>query len=185
VGLSKEAIVRMIENALRPIVQRVLMIVARGVLEAIKDGQGIQLAKATFLKGETREDLERVQNYGMTSNPPDGSEVVGLFVGGNREHGFIIGCDNRTFRLKALAKGEVALYTDEGDKIHFKRGGLIQIFSDNVEIGKTALEKILNGETFQTRYNAHTQIGNLGVPTGVPIIPSPPGDLSGVVKGAT
>jgi phage gp45-like len=41
---------------------------------------------------------------------------------------------DRRFRLKALAPGEVAIYTDEGDRIHFKRGRVIDIDTATLNI---------------------------------------------------
>lgn len=198
---------KLISNMLKPLTSRIQMIVARAVLESLKDDKGIQLLKLDLMADENRDNVERFQNYGFTSVPLAGAEAVVVFPGGNREHGLAIACDDRTFRLKGLENGEVAMYTDEGDKIHFKRGNKIEIVSavevevtaptahiiaatkvdvDSplVELGNGTLEKILNGETFQTRFNAHKHLGNMGVPTGAPIVPSPAGDLSSVVKGA-
>lgn len=183
---------KIVERMIRPLRTRILMINARAVVESLKDDGGLQLMKLNVLAGENPNDVERFQNYGFTSSPKPGAEAVVIFQGGNREHGLIIAVDDRRFRLKALAEGEVAIYTDEGDKIHFKRGGVIQIVAsskvevnaDLVELGNGTLEKILNGETFQTRFNDHKHIGNAGVSTGKPITPSPASDLSNVVKGA-
>jgi phage gp45-like len=112
-----------------------------------------------------------------------------------------------------LEPGEVALYTDEGDKIHLKRNNeieiltttlkvtcqeadilaesmavidspLVDILSDEVNIGDGALEKVLKGETFQARFNSHTHIGNAGVATSPPQVPSPASDLSTIVSEA-
>lgn len=58
------------------------------------------------------------------------------------------------------------------------------INSPAVEIGSGALEKVLNGETFQTFFNEHTHIGNLGYPTSPPNSPSIPAHLSNKVKAA-
>jgi phage baseplate assembly protein V len=183
------------------------MSISRGVVEAIKDDKGIQLIKADLFADENRDNLERFQNYGFTCHPHPGGEMILVCPGGNRENGIVISVENREFRLKNLAEGEVALYTDEGDKIHFKRGNIIEINgaeqvnvntktatvvastkvdvdSPLVELGDGTLEKILNGETFQTRFNQHQHLGNLGVATGPPIVPSPPTDLSETVKGA-
>ena len=41
---------------------------------------------------------------------------------------------DRRYRLQALANGEVAIYTDEGDKIHFKRGRIIDIETATLNI---------------------------------------------------
>jgi phage gp45-like len=53
---------------------------------------------------------------------------------------------------------------------------------DDVELGEGGVEKILNGETFQTFFNSHTHLGNIGFPTSAPIAPSNPSHLSNVVK---
>lgn len=157
-----------IRQMIEPVRQRVMMTIARGVIESINDATGIQLAKVNLLAGENRDKVERFQQYGLTSVPKANSEAVVLFAGGNRETGLIISIDDRNFRLKGLEEGEVALYTDEGDKIHFQRNKKIVIESDNVEIGRGTLEKIVNGETFRQFFNVHPHLGNLGVPTGPP-----------------
>ncbi|MGH3443611.1 MAG: phage baseplate assembly protein V, partial [Nitriliruptorales bacterium] len=38
------------------------------------------------------------------------------------------------YRLQSLAPGEVAIYTDEGDKVHFKRGRVIDIETGTLNI---------------------------------------------------
>ena len=173
-----------INQVISPVRNRVMMLVSRGLLELVKDSNGIQLVKVNLLAGEARDNVERFQQYGLTSNPQPGAECIAIFQGGNREAGIIISIDDRRFRLKNLADGEVALYTDEGDKLHFKRNSTIIIESDNVEIGRGTLEKIVNGETFKTFFNNHIHNGNLGVPTGPPITAMSDTQLSGVVKAA-
>jgi len=178
---------------LQPIQNRLLMIVGRAVLEATKDDEGIQRIKVQLFAGENRDGVERFQNYGLTSHVPPGGECVIVFPGGNRDHGLAISCENRKFRLKNLDEGEVALYTDEGDFIKLRRDNVIEISgsskvvvkSDNIELGRDALERIVNGETFRTLYNDHTHQGNLGVPTGDPIIKMPLSALSTVTKSKT
>ena len=120
-------ILRMIEMATRPLKNRIMMAIARGVLETVKDDQGIQRVKLSLLKDEVRENIERIQNFGFTSNPPEGSESVVVFVGGNREHGFVVACDHRASRKKNLQPGECAIYTDDGTYIVLKKGGEVEV----------------------------------------------------------
>ena len=182
----------LIAQMLEPIRTRVMMTIARGVIESINDDEGMQTAKINLLFGENRDKVERFQNYGFTSKPFADAEAVVVFPGGNREHGLIIAVDDRKFRLKGLADGEVAMYTDEGDKITLKRGGTIEIEGSSkvivksplVELGTGTLEKVLNGETFQTYFNTHTHTGNAGVSTGPPEVQSVPAHLSLKVKAA-
>jgi len=54
--------------------------------------------------------------------------------------------------------------------------------SPNVELGPNAAEAVIKGNTFQKLFNNHTHLGNLGAPTGPPIIPLSGLELSKVSK---
>jgi len=118
---------RAIDKMLAPLKRRVLNMIARAVVAAIDDGKKIQQLKMTVLADEELNKIERVQNYGFTSHPKKGAEAVVIFVGGNRDHGLVIACDDQRYRLTGLAEGEVALYDDLGSKIVLKRGGNIEV----------------------------------------------------------
>ena len=123
-----------LSRILRPIRRSIANIVIRCVIDEADDSSGIQRLKINT-QGFTLEDLERFQNYGFTSVPKaDGSEGIVLFPGGNRTEGIVISVDNRKYRLKGLANGEVAIYTDEGDKIHLKRGNAIDFKTKTLNI---------------------------------------------------
>lgn len=106
---------------------RLANIVSRVVLRRVDDSKKMQLVQLTALEGETRADVERVQNYGFTSVPQEGAEAVTLFPGGFREQGLVIAADDRRYRLTGLQAGEVAIYTDQGDKVVIERGGTIRV----------------------------------------------------------
>ena len=118
--------IEQIKKLLEPIHRRVMNLISRGQVLKIDDSKGIQRVDVNLFSDEIHNNVERFQNYGFTSNPLNGSEVVALFHSGNREHGIIVSIDNKKFRLKGLERGEVAIYTDEGDKIHFKRNKTIE-----------------------------------------------------------
>lgn len=118
--------IRTINKLTAPLARRVRLMVGRGVVSLVKDSLKMQGLQVTLLSGEVR-DLERFQNYGFTSAPHDGAEVAAVFVDGNRNHGLAICVDDRRYRLAGLKNGEVAVYTDEGDKIVLKRGGVIEM----------------------------------------------------------
>ena len=133
----------LIKAAIRDLRRRVLLGVARAVIRAVDDSAQAQECQVELLKGELRDRMERFQEYGYTSVPLAGAEAAAIFVGGNRDHGIIVATEDRRFRLKDLAPGEVALYTDEGDKIHFKRGGTIRIEAATKVIIDSPLVKVL------------------------------------------
>jgi len=193
-----ELIKNMITKALEPIKRRVLLTVGRAVITLVNDSLKLQTNQVSLLAGELR-DLERFQEYGFTSVPLPGAEAIAVFVGGNRENGAVIATCDRNTRLKDLNPGEVALYDYLGNFIKLKAGGEINVKSTTkvvvesgkaevkcnfAELGKGTLEKVLNGETFQTLFNAHVHNGNLGIPTGPPVTPSGPNDLSQAVSAA-
>lgn len=189
--ISYKEIQQQISKALDPLRRRVSMAIGRAVLSAAADdAKTAQTLQADFFKDETLDDLERFQNYGFTSVPKEGAEAIAVFPNGNRDHGVIIAVEDRRYRLKGLAGGEVAMYTDEGDKIHIKRGGTIEVVAATklkvdapaVELGAAASEAVIKGNTFQALFNAHTHNGNLGAPTGPVIAPLTGSELSTVSK---
>lgn len=123
-----------VSKLLQPLKDRVMLMVARGVLKVVNDQGGLQVAQVSLLEDELRDKVERFQNYGYTSNPLPGAEGVAVFVGGNRDHGLLICVDDRRYRITGLKGGEVAIYTDEGDYVHFKRDRHIEMKSLHVLI---------------------------------------------------
>jgi len=136
--MTPQQIMKMFSQMIRPVKNRIMLAIARGVVESIDDTQGVQLVKSRFLAGEIRDKVERFQNFGFTSNPPKDSECVALFPGGNRENGFIVSVDARGVRIKDLATGESAQYNAFGDKWHLKSNSDLEgtIGNDwNVSVG--------------------------------------------------
>jgi len=72
---------------------------------------------------ETLANREYFQHYGFTSRPKAGAEGIVIFKG---NHFIMIASEDRRYRV-GIEEGEVCLYTDEGDKIHLKRGREIRI----------------------------------------------------------
>lgn len=112
---------------LRPLATRIANMVARSVVQLADDTQKLQLLQLSILTDETRDEVERFQNYGFTSVPKAGAEAVVLFVGGRRDHGLAIAVDDRRYRLSSLESGEVAVYDDLGSSIVLKSSGNIEI----------------------------------------------------------
>ena len=96
--------------------------IARCTVALVNAKRKLQTLQIRMLAGELKDDVEHMEPYGYTSCPQPGAEGVALFPGGDRSHGVVIVIADRRFRLQGLKPGEVALYTDEGDKIHFERG---------------------------------------------------------------
>jgi phage baseplate assembly protein V len=89
----------------------------RVVLQSVDDASKMQTNKAIGLEGELVEGIERFQNYGFSSSPLPGTEIIAVPVGGDRSHLVAVGCDDRNSRLKDVKPGEVAMYSHNGDYI--------------------------------------------------------------------
>lgn len=94
----------------------------RTIITSIAEGI-IKRYSGSGRPGESFTNREYFQHYGFTSRPLSGAEGI-LFMEGNRIN--LIASDDRRYRI-SVEDGEVCLYTDEGDFIHFKRGNLLHI----------------------------------------------------------
>lgn len=118
---------RDLRRVLKPLANRIANLVSRAIVRRVDDSTKWQTVQVDVLNEETRDGVERPQNYGFTSVPLAGAEAVVLFVGGSRAHGLAVAVDDRRHRLKGLQPGEVAVYTDQGDSVVIRRGGTIEV----------------------------------------------------------
>jgi len=142
-------------DPMKSMLRKIHGMAARCVLRLVNDGLKMQAVQVGVLADETIDDVERVQNYGLTSVPLPGAEGICLFLGADRAHGVVIAMDDRRYRLKGLKGGEVALYTDEGDSVVLKRGRIMEATTEtfNLKAG--------------TAVNIETPVYNVAATTGV------------------
>lgn len=106
----------------------------RGVVTLVKAAGAVQLVQMEGLSGERLQAAEMFQQYGCTSNPPIGSMAIVLPLGGKTAHGIVIATEHGTYRLKSLKPGEVALYSDEGDSVILKRGRIMEVTTQTLNV---------------------------------------------------
>jgi len=126
---------------------------ARGTVVIADAAKKLQSLQVRLTAGEIKDGAEHFEPYGFTSNPLAGAEVLTAFIGGDRSHAVVLVAADRRYRVQSLESGEVAIYTDEGDKIHFKRGRIIEIETETLNI------KATNSVNFDTP--AITQTGTI------------------------
>lgn len=160
-----------------PIRRRLSLVVARAILSALDDTKALQVLKVSTGPDEALDSIERIQNYGFTSVPEAGGEVVLVCVGGNRGQAIAIAADDSRERKKGLQAGDVAIYRKGGDFILLKSDG-IEIYSNSVKLSNAGTLKALITEDLIGYFNGHThavpalgtsatplpQIGALAVP---------------------
>lgn len=106
----------------------------RGKVARVQAGGGVQKIQVEGLDGETVQDLEHAENFGFTSNPPAGSDCVVVPLGGKTSHGIIVTTTNGAYRITDLSDGETAVYNADGAKMVLKKGRVIEIDCDKLNI---------------------------------------------------
>lgn len=160
-----------------PIKRRLSLVVGRAILQAISDDTGLQILRLSLGKDETIEGVERIQNYGFSSVPDAGAEVVVLCVGGNRGQAIAVGVDDSRERKKGLQAGDVAVYRKGGDFILLKSSGIeihssgsVVVDAPTVNLSNAGTLKALITEDLIAYFNGHT---HAGVTTGPGVTATP------------
>lgn len=97
-----------------------------GVVKRNRGGQ-TQTWQIETANGEIVENAKHLEQYGITSRAPEGSETLIFNVQGSRTNNIVLNIGNRKLRFKELNEGEVAIYDDSGNLIHLKNGGNLEL----------------------------------------------------------
>lgn len=131
---------RDVQKLLAPLQRRLRLIADRAIVTLVNDSlqrQGLQLK---VLADESADDVERFQNYGHTSVPPEGSEAIVLGLGGARAGLVAIAVEHKGSRPKDLEAGDSCLYHLEGHRVILRKNGVAEIQAKTVIIN--ASEKL-------------------------------------------
>lgn len=172
-------LMRIINKVLQPVHRKLRLMVTRGVVQLVDPSTMLQQLQLKAIGGELLDAIEHWEPYGYTSRPHPGAEALLLSVGGDRDHAVAVSVADRRFRLKNLAKGEVALYTDEGDVIHFKRGNHIYIDALSKITAKASNVDIIAS----TQANVTSPLVNVIASTKI-TLDAPTTELTGVLNVA-
>ncbi|OYW19094.1 MAG: phage baseplate protein, partial [Burkholderiales bacterium 12-64-5] len=114
----------------------------RATLSRLITSGPVALVQADALSGEQLQAAELMQHYGFTSAPPAGALLLVVPVGGRTAHGVVVADEHAAFRIRNLPQGEVAIYTDEGDHIRLKRGRVVEISTQTLNVIATTAVNI-------------------------------------------
>lgn len=99
----------------------------RAVLKGGVTRTRVQRLNAEALAGEALRDVELMQQFGFTSAPPEGAQLVLIPLGGRTSAAVVVASEHGTYRFKVDAQGEAALYNQWGDVIHLKQDRSIHV----------------------------------------------------------
>nr|DAP82346.1 MAG TPA: baseplate assembly protein V [Caudoviricetes sp.] len=116
-----------------------------GMVNLIEKGQ-TQHCQVKTAAGEILNDVAFLEPYGFTAKPKKKSETLIFNVNGNKFNNVVLNIGNRELRFKELNDGEVAMYDDSGNLLHFKNGGVID-FKAPATMNQTAQTINISGTT--------------------------------------
>ncbi|WP_397601251.1 phage baseplate assembly protein V [Silvanigrella sp.] len=99
--------------------------ISTSTLKIVNDKTKTQTCQLELFSGEIKEKVERWQQYGITSVPLPETEALCIAAGGERDRVYIVATEDKDYRPISLKSGEVALYTNEKDKLHFQNGNKV------------------------------------------------------------
>lgn len=166
------------------IFRRIQMMFGRGRVTYVDDSGPVQKVQVRLSGLETSDGRLRMMEFGFTSNPPDGTDVLALHISGDRSAGTVFATNHQQSRPTGLAPGESKLYSQDGKYVYMTAGGGISVFANGQPVNVTgativtvvASEKVIadtplfqctgdiqdncqtNGETMasmRTNYNKH------------------------------
>lgn len=108
---------------LERVARRVLLSLARALVTTVNDSGGVQMMQVKLNPLETRDNTPRIAEFGLTSNPPTGSDAFVVFLGGDRSNGVVLGTVHQPSRPKNLAAGETMIYSEDGKQIYLTASG--------------------------------------------------------------
>lgn len=127
---------RSLLKLLEPIQRRLKQMVRVATLIKVDDTGPIQMVQVEGLDGEPML-VPRVQTVGLTSYPLKGAKGALLAVGGKSNSYIVVTMDDGSRRITDLKEGETCLYDADGQIIHLKQQGQIQI-TGNTKVTVTA-----------------------------------------------
>jgi phage baseplate assembly protein V len=150
---------------------RFAMLFGRGrVTGPVDDSGAVQMMQVQMSGLEVADERYRVAEFGLTSNPPVGSDALALHVAGDRTAGVVFATNHQASRPTGLQPGETMLYSEDGKQVYLTAGGGIAVEAkgQNVVVNDAADVTATASGTFTVNcptivLNGNVQInGNIG-----------------------
>lgn len=122
---------RYMDRLLAPIKRRITGMLTRAVVSGIVEDLQRQNLQVKMHADESADNIERFQNYGVSSFPPAGSEAIVAALGGSLSGLVAIAVEDKKCRPKGEI-GDVFLYHLEGHKIRLTKDGKIILTATDV-----------------------------------------------------
>ena len=105
--------------------RRIWNLVAFGTLSAVNDSGTVQTVQVQIGPDEIRDGAPNVQLFGLSGNPPVGTDVVMIFPGGDRANGVVVASNHQGSRPTGQAAGETTLFNAFRMTIMLTENGIV------------------------------------------------------------
>ena len=166
--MTEAEILKLIQRENHTLINRINNMVRFGKTILLTDGK-TQSYQIKVANEELVENTKYIENYGITSKAPKGSETIAFAIQGNAGNIVLLNIGNRQLRFKDLKDGEVAMYDNSGNYIHMKNSGKMKVKApEEVEVEtKAVLVKASAKVVVQApEVTVDSQLINLGGPGG-------------------
>lgn len=127
-------------NVLDRVYRRIQALFGRGRVTFVDDSGPVQRMQVRLNALEVPDNRDRVAEFGFTSNPPAGTDVVTLHTAGNRGGGTVFATNHQASRPRGLMPGESMLYSEDGKQVYMtaSRGVFITAKGQDVVVNDAA-----------------------------------------------
>ncbi|WP_032471287.1 phage baseplate assembly protein V [Vibrio cholerae] len=136
---------RYIDRELAPVRRRLRSMANRAQVTGVVESLQRQNLQLQIENDEAVDDIERFQNYGMTSYPPVGSEAVVMALKGSLDQRVAVAVEKKDLRPKG-EQNDVIMYHAEGHQIRLTSNGKIIVTATDVIFNASNSFRIISPE---------------------------------------
>ncbi|MFM0243779.1 phage baseplate assembly protein V [Paraburkholderia sediminicola] len=135
-------------SAIEEVFRRIQMMFGRGRVTYVDDSGSVQKVQVRLSGLETSDNRLRMMEFGFTSNPPDGTDVLALHISGDRSAGTVFATNHQQSRPRGLQGGETMLYSQDGKYVYMTASGGISVFANGQPVNVTGATTVtINAST--------------------------------------
>lgn len=123
----------------------------RGRVTYVNDSGTVQKIQVKGSDLATSDNRMRLAEFGLTSNPPNGSDVVYCAVAGDPGDVAVIGTNHQPSRPTGLQPGETMLYSQDGKYVYMTASGGISVFANGQPVNVTDATTVTINATTKVR----------------------------------
>ncbi|UHH28289.1 phage baseplate assembly protein V [Pseudomonas veronii] len=121
-------------GVLQRMMRRIQLATGWGRVTFSDDSKTAQLLQVKLNDSETRDGTPRIAEFGFTSRPPRGSDVLVVFLGGDRSKGVVVATAHQSSRPANLQEGEAMVYDLWGKSIYLTQSGGIVVDAKGTQV---------------------------------------------------